>query len=386
MLDELTARGSFRQIRLDDVSLPLARLLYQELVIEGGIVVTAARLDHFGPGTTPLLLCGTRYQLEHLIIRLRWQPDQELQLLGDELERVLQDFDGEDRPALDLHGVLFRWGERTYVVGVLNITPDSFSGDGLIHPGDTPAEYTARAVERARTLVNDGADILDVGGESSHPSAQPVDADTERARVVPVLAALWKEIRMPLSVDTYKAEVARAALDAGAVIVNDVWGLQRDPGLAQVIAEQRACVVINHNAFDRKDGSARGPGRGHVIGDILSHLRRQVQQAIDAGIDPARIWIDPGLGFGKSLAENLELLDRLGELKSLGLPILIGPSRKGFIGRVLGGSAGEREEGTAAAVAVGIARGADLVRVHNVRAMCRVARMADAIARKPRLD
>ncbi len=380
-IDERIARGTFRIVKLRAVSLPLARLFYQELVMEGGQVVTAARLDHVGPGTTDVLLCGTHYQLHHLIIRLRWQESDELRLLADELEQVLDNVEPPAPGALSLGAGEFEWGVRTYVMGILNITPDSFSHDGLIRVGDTPADYVGRAVERALRLVAEGADVLDIGGESTHPSAEPIDAATELARVLPVVDTLARQVKAPLSIDTYKAEVAKAALQAGAQLVNDVWGLSRDPELKRIVSETGAAVVINHNGFGRRTGAASSD----LIGDIILELRAQVQGALEAGVHRERIIVDPGLGFGKPVEQSLEMLNRLGEFKSLGLPILVGPSRKGFISRVLEAPVDERgaalDEGTAAAIALGITRGADMIRVHDVKAMARVARMTDAIVR-----
>jgi dihydropteroate synthase len=380
--DEQIARGTFRILKLSAVSLPLTRLLYQELVMEGGLVVTTARLEHVGPGTTDVLLCGTQYQLRHLVIRLRWQASDELQLIADELEQVLEQVDHPLRGRMSLGTAQFEWGARTYVMGIINMTPDSFSHDGLIRAGDAPADYVARAVEKALRLVDDGADILDIGGESTHPSAEPVDAATEMARVLPLVETLARKVPVPLSIDTYKPEVARAALQAGAQLVNDVWGLTRDPGMGKTVSAAGAAVVVNHNWLDAK---RTRPSSGDVIGDIMTELRAQVQSALEAGVRADRIIVDPGLGFGKSVEENLELLDRLGEFKSLGLPVLIGPSHKGFIGRVLAmpdDAAPQGEEGTAAAVALGIARGADMIRVHDVSAMARVTKMTDAIVRR----
>jgi dihydropteroate synthase len=379
---EQIARGTFRILKLSAVSLSLARLLYQELVMEGGQVVIAARLEHIGPGTTDVLLCGTDYQLQHLIVRLRWQSSDDLQLLADELEQVLDHVGHPMSRVMSLGRTKFEWGARTFVMGIINMTPDSFSHDGLIHAADTPADSVARAVEEGRRLAAEGADLLDIGGESTHPSAAPVDAATEMARVLPLIETLAPMVPVPISIDTYKAEVAKAALGAGAQLVNDVWGLSRDPGMKHVVAEAGAAVVINHNWLG---GRREIAASGDAIGDIMNELRTSVQSALEAGIHADRIIVDPGLGFGKSVEENLELLDRLGELKSLGLPLLIGPSRKGFITRVLGeaGEASRRgDEGTAAAVALGIARGADMIRVHDVGAMARVAKMTDAIVRR----
>jgi dihydropteroate synthase len=271
------------------------------------------------------------------------------------------------------------WGARTYVMGVLNITPDSFSHDGLAPAGAAPADVVAAAVALALQMVADGADLIDVGGESTRPAtadAPPLDARVERERVVPVIAALAAALpaHIPISIDTYKAEVAAAALDAGAALVNDVWGLRRDPHMAPLVAARGVPVVLMSNQ--------RGEPRHDPLGDVARQLGRSVDLALAAGVPWDHVILDPGIGFGLNAAENLEVLRRLGELRALGRPLLVGTSRKSTIGKVLGGLLeAERLEGTAATVALSIAHGADIVRVHDVRQMVRVARMADAIVR-----
>ena len=281
----------------------------------------------------------------------------------------------------------FEWGTRTYVMGVLNITPDSFSGDGL---GGNADSAVANAVEQARAFTAAGADILDIGGESTRPGSEAVSADTEAARVVPVIAAVREAVPDCLiSVDTYRAAVAEAALDGGADIINDVWGLRADPALAALAAARDAPVVLMHNRSEpghaeldaRLGGQYAGAHYDDLIGDVAAELSMLVEGACAAGIDEDQIVLDPGLAFGKSVAQNLELINRLDRLKSLGFPLLVGSSRKSFIGRVLDLPVTERLEGTAATVAIAIARGADIVRVHDVTEMVRVARMTDAIVR-----
>ena len=285
----------------------------------------------------------------------------------------------------------FVWGERTYIMGIVNVTPDSFSGDGLLRQGAaSPADVVEAAVSQGLRFLAEGADLLDIGGESTRPGGQTVDAETEAARVLPVIQRLRAATDAPLSVDTYKASVARAALDAGADLVNDVWGLQMDPDLAPLVAERGAPVVIMHNRSKPKDAAQQERLGGHYVGvhyddliaDILRELGDQVARAEAAGILRERIIIDPGVGFGKTVEQNLRLLNHADAFRALGLPILLGPSRKSFIGYTLDLPPEERVEGTAAAVAVGIVRGgADIVRVHDVRAVARVARMVDAILR-----
>jgi len=285
----------------------------------------------------------------------------------------------------------FVWGERAYIMGIVNVTPDSFSGDGLLRQGAaSPADVVEAAVSQGLRFLAEGADLLDIGGESTRPGGQTVDAATEAARVLPVIQRLRAATDAPLSVDTYKASVARAALDAGADLVNDVWGLQMDPDLAPLVAERGAPVVIMHNRSKPKDAAQQERLGGHYVGvhyddliaDILRELGDQVARAEAAGILRERIIIDPGVGFGKTVEQNLRLLNHADAFRALGLPILLGPSRKSFIGYTLDLPPEERVEGTAAAVAVGIVRGgADIVRVHDVRAVARVARMVDAILR-----
>lgn len=289
----------------------------------------------------------------------------------------------------------FEWGARTYVMGILNITADSFSGDGLVKeaPGErkTPA-LVAAALEQARRFVAAGADILDVGGESTRPGAQPVSAQEELARLLPVVRALVSELNVPVSVDTYKAQVAEAAFQAGACMLNDVWGLHADPDLASVAARHAAPVILMHNRSswahaeikDRLGGRYIGMDYENLLEDIQRDLLESVALAHAAGIPDQHIILDPGIGFGKTVEQNLELVDRLGEIRALGYPVLLGPSRKSFIGYTLNLPPDQRVEGTAAAVAIGIGRGADIVRVHDVEYMLRVVRMSDAITRRQR--
>jgi dihydropteroate synthase len=260
----------------------------------------------------------------------------------------------------------FHWGSRTYVMGIVNVTPDSFSGDGV-----TDLEA---AVAQARQMEQDGADLIDIGGESTRPqtwSGPGLSAEDELARVIPVVARVAAAIEVPISIDTYKAEVAERAIAAGASMVNDIWGFKRDPLMASVVARADLPAVLMHNK----------PGGGYqdLIGEIAAGLLASVELARTAGIPQDRIIVDPGIGFGKTREENLEIIRRLPELRRLGFPLLIGLSRKSFIGKTLDLPAGDRLEGTAAAVALSIAGGADIVRVHDVKAMVRVARMADAI-------
>lgn len=285
-------------------------------------------------------------------------------------------------------GRSFTWGERTYIMGILNITPDSFSGDGLLGaPGGGAFEA---AMQQAARFVVAGVDILDVGGESTRPGAQPVSAEEELGRVIPVIRALVERFDVPVSVDTYRAVTAQAALEAGAHIINDIWGFQADPDLAKVAAKGQAPVILMHNRSSWASAQVKERLGGRYVGipyeDLLADVRRELLESVAlaraAGIPDEDIILDPGIGFGKTTEQNLELLDRLDEIRELGYPVLLGPSRKSFIGYTLNLPPDQRLEGTAAAVAIGIARGADIVRVHDVEFMSRVARMSDAIVRR----
>ncbi len=275
-------------------------------------------------------------------------------------------------------------GSRTLVMGILNLTPDSFSGDGLA-VADDPVEAALRQAER---FLDDGADILDVGGESTRPGAAPVPPEVEAARVIPVIRALAE--RFPeavISVDTYRASVAEAALEAGAHLVNDIWGLRGDPDMPALVARYGAPVILMHNRSlpnsaevrARLGGRYVGVAYEDLLGEVKTELLESVALAREAGIPKENLILDPGIGFGKTVEQNLELLNRLDEIRALGYPVLLGPSRKSFIGYTLDLPPDERLEGTAAAVVVGILRGADIVRVHDVRFVSRLARMTDAI-------
>ena len=260
---------------------------------------------------------------------------------------------------------------RPQIMGILNVTPDSFSDGNRFFSLDA-------AVDRAQEMEREGADIIDIGGESTRPNAPPVGLARELDRVIPVIEALAGKLSVPISIDTYKAGVARAACAAGAEIVNDVTGLMFDPDMAGAVAEADAGLVVMHTR-GMPDTMQAQTGYHDLIAEVKRYLEHSLALAQAAGIPAARVAVDPGIGFGKSVEGNLELIRRLGELLPLGRPILVGPSRKSFIGAVLGRGGGERMFGTAAAVAVSIAHGASIVRVHDVAAMRDVAVMARAL-------
>jgi dihydropteroate synthase len=274
-------------------------------------------------------------------------------------------------------GRLFEWGSRTFVMGIVNVTPDSFSGDGLLAGNVAESSQAAihAAVAQARRMAADGADILDVGGESTRPGHVPVGAEEEAARVVPIIAAIHAALPdVPISVDTAKVPVAAAALDAGAVLLNDVWGVSADDAMGRLAAERHVSLILMHNR--------ERPEYADFMAELLADLRAALARAETAGVPAANLIVDPGFGFGKTPDHNLQVMRRLGELRSLGRPILLGTSRKSTLGRVLGGAPPEdRLEATLATTALGIAAGTDIVRVHDVLANVRAARMADAVVR-----
>jgi dihydropteroate synthase len=265
----------------------------------------------------------------------------------------------------------FDWGKRTYVMGIINVSPDSFSGDGL--------STVDAALAQARGFAEQGVDIIDIGGESTRPGSESISVGKELQRVIPVVERLSGEIRVPISVDTYKFEVAKRALDAGAHMLNDIWGLKMEPKLAELVAERGVPIVLMSNQRDKL--------KKNIVPAVIADLKRAVDLALDAGVSWENIIIDPGIGFGKTVEQNMELVRRLDTLKVLGRPILLGTSRKSMIGQMLESPAEQRLEGTAASVAIGIARGADIVRVHDVKEIVRVCRMSDAIVRdRKKLD
>jgi len=257
----------------------------------------------------------------------------------------------------------FAWGKRTYIMGIINLSPDSFSGDGCASLDS--------ATQKARQMVEEGADIIDVGGESTRPDAGTVSADEEIRRVIPFITRISGQIGVPVSVDTYKPEVALQALEAGACMINDISGCNMEPGMVKLAAEKDVPIVLTSNQ--------RGQMIINIVEAVISQLVELIERAARAGVRPENIIIDPGIGFGKTVEQNLEIIRRLDELKVLGRPVLLGTSRKSFIGAVAGASPEERALGTAASIAIGISRGADMVRVHDVRQMKLICRMSDAI-------
>jgi len=361
-------KGEFLHIKVHQVSLKAANVLKQEMLALGGEAVLHKEVSMLTKETSDLLLMGTRKQFDRLTRKLKAQPFG-LKKVAEELEWVLRGLD-RSRGAQRIRGKGWELdcGKKTLVMGILNVTPDSFSDGGKWIDPD-------KAVEHAQAMVDDGADLIDVGGESTRPGHTPISAEEEIRRVEPVIRKLKARLDVPISIDTYKSEVATRAIAAGADVINDIWGFRRDPAMARVAAEAGVPVILMHNR------PADRIGYRDVMGEIIQELRVSVQIAVQAGVKEEQIILDPGIGFGKHLEHNLETMRRLDELVALGYPVLIGTSRKSMIGNTLQLPVDDRLEGTAATVALAIAKGCQIVRVHDVREMVRVCRMMDAMLR-----
>lgn len=361
----MVAAGLPRVVKLRGVPAAEARQLKAMMQSVGGDVAIASRVYFGEDSPTDALVLGTESAYSHLGVTARSSSLEMLDIV-DAIDSALRAF-AASRGTTRCGNTVFEWGSRTYVMGIINTTPDSFSKDGL--GNDVEA-----AVRQARQFVVDGADILDVGGESTRPGHTPVSVEEEIRRVVPVIEALRGEVNVPISIDTYKAEVAYRAVEAGAGIINDIWGLRADPQMVTVAVQMDVPVILMHN----QDGTQYD----NLLDDVIDSLGQSIDMALGAGVKWENIIIDPGMGFGKTWRHNLAIMARLGDLRSLGRPILLGTSRKSTIGRVLDLPVDDRLEGTAATVAIGIQNGADIVRVHDVKQMVRVARMADAVVRQ----
>ena len=363
----IVAQGMGMALLVGPVPLEEAQELRRLASREGAIAVLARPAGRQDPGRADVVLMGSPEELTAIAAQAGGAVSLRIAMAMRRGEQTAPRF-------LSCRGRELAVGERTLIMGILNTTPDSFSGDGL-------GNDAAAAIARGKQMVADGADILDVGGESTRPGAEPVALEEELRRVLPVIEGLAAEVDVPLSIDTYKAEVARQALATGAAIVNDISGLHYDEAMARVAAEFGAGVIIMHILGTPRD-MQQDPRYGDLVGEISDYLEEGIVRAEAAGLSRQHLVVDPGFGFGKTVAHNLDMLRHLREFRCLGCPVMIGPSRKSTIGKLLGDlPPQERVEGTAAAVALAIAAGADIVRVHDVKEMVRVARVADAVVR-----
>ncbi|MBI5016389.1 MAG: dihydropteroate synthase [Deltaproteobacteria bacterium] len=366
---KMVPKASFLAFKATGIKAPGANILKQEALAAGAEAAVSRGVINCSVARTDVVILGTRKEIRALVRRLKPQPFG-LKRLAAELEAVLGAV--ERRFELPWARGVLRLSERPHIMGILNVTPDSFSDGG---------EFLGRdeALARAEQMVAEGADLIDVGGESSRPGAEPVDEAVELSRVLPVIEHLAPRLPVPVSVDTYRAGVAEAAAAAGASIVNDISGLAADPAMAETVARTGAAVVVMHMRGTPRTMQS-DTAYGDLLGEVCRSLRESAERALAAGVPAEKIVVDPGLGFGKTAEGNLVLLGRLGELRSLGYPVLAGASRKSFLGKVLGTEdPKDRLEGSLAAAAVAVWNGAHILRVHDVRETRRAAEVAWAV-------
>jgi len=351
---------------LREVKSPAATILKQSMLSVGGEAVVGRWVVNLGAEVTNVLLLGTLKQYKGLCSKLPYQP-WGLKKLGEDIKSIFQGLKSKKQVVWKWPGKQLVMGEKVCIMGILNITPDSFSDGGLyLNP--------QKALEHARQMVEDGADIIDVGAESTRPGSQPISCDDELNRVLPVLELLRKEIPVPISLDSYRARTAKEALSLGVEIINDVGGGKKDPEMAKVVAEYNAPVIIMHNEkMSSQDSSYE------LVAGVIDGLRDSIRIYEEAGLPLEKIIIDPGIGFGKGPEGNLILLNNLQSLQSLNYPILLGASRKSFIGAVLDTLVSERLEGSLAAAAWGVIKGAAVLRVHDVKETYRLVRLLEAV-------
>jgi len=359
-------------IVLDGLECRVANIIKQEMLSLGGDAAVARGTVACSVARSDVILMGTLKQIQRFAEKISAQPFG-LSGISERIREILKNVFA-DSFLLRTSRREMTLGGRTLIMGIINVTPDSFSDGGRF---DSPE----KAVEEGIRMAEEGADILDIGGESTRPGSDPVSPEEEMRRVIPVIRALASRIDLPLSVDTMKASVARKALEEGAEIVNDVSAMGSDDAMAKVVADVGAAVVLMHMRGVPKSMQAGDLAYRSLRGEIITYLRRGIERAGDVGIDPTQIMVDPGIGFGKTTEDSMRLIKHLSEFRILGRPILVGASRKAFIGRVTGGTPAERGEGTAAAVTAAILNGGQVIRVHDVARMKKVATMADALLR-----
>lgn len=364
-IEIMIPKAVFKCIKLKNISNRAANILKQEMLAKGGEAAVAKDALSI-EGQHDVLLMGNLKQYRLLTAKLKMQP-WGLKTIAGEIETILAALENRSWNMPLPHGRSLEIGTKTIIMGILNVTPDSFSDGGRFFDVE-------KAVEHGLEMVAEGADIIDIGGASSRPDSQMADGAEEMRRIVPVIERLAAQ-NIILSVDTFRARVAEAALGAGVHIINDIGGFEMDPELLEVVSRWQAPLVLMHNRMQIKPDEIYSD----LVADVILDLEQSIARAVEAGLDQERIIIDPGLGFGKTVAQNLLLIKRLQDFRSLGRPILIGASRKSFIGRTLDREPRERLEGSLAAVVMSIMNGADIVRVHDVKETQMAARMTDAV-------
>lgn len=370
-VDIMSPKAIHRIVKITGIDSRAANIIKQEMLSRGGEAATPWDVYKLDARQVDMILMGTLRQYSELCNKLALQPFG-LPMVAEDIRRALDNY-SKDLQALEAGRFKLDLSSRTYVMGILNVTPDSFSDGGMYF------DYSM-AIEQGRRLVEDGADIIDIGGESTRPGAEPVGLEEELRRTIPVIEGLSNELSVPISIDTYKPEVARRALDSGASMINDISGL-RDDKMIELAVEKNVPAIIMHMQGMPGDMQLN-PQYNDVVAEIANWLEDQAEKVIAAGLSADKVLIDPGIGFGKNLGHNLEIMRRLSEFKSLGYPIVLGTSRKSFIGTVLDLMPDERVEGTLATVVYGVTQGANIVRVHDVKEAARACKMTDAIMKR----
>jgi dihydropteroate synthase len=355
-------------LKLEGIDPRTANLLKQEMLSLGGDVAVDGRGLDCGAERTDAILMATQKQIEKLILKLHQYA--RLQPLGQTLKETLTNI-SRRHPSIRCRSRAITLGKRTLLMGILNVTPDSFSDGGLYFDRE-------KAIEHGLRMVEEGADMIDIGGESTRPGSKPIAPEEEVRRVIPVIEALAKRVDVPISIDTCKSGVARRAIDAGAEIINDISGLHVDPGLAGVAAREDIPLVLMH-IRGTPETMQKDVHYDSLLSEILLSLKESIQTAESAGVPPGQIIVDPGIGFGKTLEHNLLIIKHLPELRVLGKPILIGTSRKTFIGKILNADVSERLEGTLSSIAIAVVQGAHIIRSHDVLQTKKTIAVADAI-------
>lgn len=364
-------------ILLENQPCKVANILKQEMLSLGGDAAVARGSVACSIPSTDVLIMGTLKQVSALALKIKNQPFG-LDIIARNIQNVMKNA-GLDKFVWKTSRRKLTLGEKTMIMGILNVTPDSFSDGGVFYA-------TEKAIEHGLRMAAEGADIIDVGGESTRPGSSSVPVNVELKRVIPVIQSLAKKIKIPLSIDTKKARVAKEAVEAGAEIVNDISALSGDKKMPETIARIGAAVVLMHMRGIPAHMQKGNLVYDNLMGEIADCLKKRIDKALKAGIREDSIAVDPGIGFGKSAVDNYTIIRKLDELKALGMPVMIGTSRKSFIGKVTGDEPGLRTEGTAATVAVAIMNGCHIVRVHDVAAMKKVASVADAILRHRQVE
>jgi len=355
-------------LKVEGIEPRTANLLKQEMLSLGGDVAVDGRGLDCSASQTDALLMGTQKHFEKLIPKLEQYPN--LDSLGQSIKETLKNI-SKTQYSIQCRKRTLILGKRTLLMGILNVTPDSFSDSGLFFD-------KGNAVSHGLKMVEEGTDIIDIGGESTRPGSKPIELEEELRRVIPVIESIAQEADVPISIDTYKSTVAQRAIEAGAEIINDISGLHFDPDLAKVAAKGNIPLILMH-IRGTPETMQKNVHYDSLFSEILQYLKDSIQRAETAGLDPGQIIIDPGIGFGKTLEDNLLILKNLHEFRILGKPILLGTSRKSFIGKILNAEAKDRLEGTLSSMTIGVLNGAHIIRSHDVLQAKKALAVADAI-------